>query len=277
MKKVFIRKYYDQEHYFETWSSNMAYILAFIAADGSIYKDIYYRLSISLHQKDKEIIDFIKQELSPNRPIYYYTHKQVSGLLTPKVILKITNNYLCESLFKLGLCLRKTWDKKLPDIPSNFKADYLRGYFDADGSITRTKNGNDFIYKIRISCCCLDFLQQLKETTINIGRIYKGNHTWDWEICKKDEMLQFKHYIYNGNFCLQRKYLRFLLIKADQKTKKYIAFNEEKTLKEWLIDNRCKVNKTTLAKRIQQYNLPFELLLTTPKSQRLQCYLNENI
>lgn len=267
MKTVFIRKYQDNEKYFEEWSHNMGYILGFIASDGCIYKDRYYRLIISIHEKDIEIINFIRNELSPSRKIYFHSCKQISGHITPKVTLKITNNYLCESLFNLGLCLNKTWTKKLPEIPKQFRADYLRGYFDGDGSITETKKCNKLIYRVRISCCCLNFLQELKKTTIDIGKIYKGHHTWDWEISKKDDILLFKDYIYNDNFCLQRKFNRFLNVTP---INKYEAFGEKKVLKEWLEDSRCVVNKTTLKKRITMYDLPFEVLITTPKSKRLK-------
>ena len=52
------RIYELNEDYFETWSHEMAYILGFISADGSINKQ-KTSLSIELQMRDKKVLEFI--------------------------------------------------------------------------------------------------------------------------------------------------------------------------------------------------------------------------
>ncbi|MFL8936660.1 LAGLIDADG family homing endonuclease [Rossellomorea oryzaecorticis] len=60
------RKYTVNEHYFKTWSNNMAYILGFFAADGNISSRTQL---VTFSQKDKSILEQIRNELGSNQPL----------------------------------------------------------------------------------------------------------------------------------------------------------------------------------------------------------------
>ncbi len=51
------RKYTLKEDYFKKWSNNMAYILGFFIADGTITRDLQ---TVSISQKEKYILEEIK-------------------------------------------------------------------------------------------------------------------------------------------------------------------------------------------------------------------------
>lgn len=123
-------------HYFDQWSPNMAYILGFLFADGSISKrnsDVV----IAVASKDEAILDFIKKETKSTRSIYIqkpkvdkegYQHSQAS-------FLYLSSQLLVKRLSELGLKRRKTYtDEPFPDVPPTMLPHFVRGYFDGDGS-----------------------------------------------------------------------------------------------------------------------------------------------
>ena len=240
--------------FFKTWSYDMAYILGFFSGDGCLRKNECgtWVFIISIHTKDIEILNYVKQIINSTHPITFSETIHKSGIKTPKSTLKITSNKFCKPLLKLGLCQRKTWNKKLPKIPNEFKADYLRGYFDADGSLSiknrpsKTKN-----YIWRISCCCKNFLIDMQNNIYpTLGKIVKGNKSFDWEINKRDDIFEICQFMYNNNFALKRKKDRYLNMPINQHSIKYEAFGEYKTGKEWSKDARCKVSYFTFEKRL---------------------------
>ena len=126
------QKYIINENYFKTWSSNMAYILGFIGADGCV---INGQLIITLQMRDVEILNFIKKELNCGHPIIYgYTILNNKKYDTVK--LRIRNKEICNDLSKLNIIPRKTFVLAMPEnIPEEYKIDYIRGNFDGDGSV----------------------------------------------------------------------------------------------------------------------------------------------
>lgn len=63
-------KYIENEHYFSVIDSpSKAYILGFIAADGSLVKSSTgnsYYLTITIKYEDRSVLDFIQKELNSN-------------------------------------------------------------------------------------------------------------------------------------------------------------------------------------------------------------------
>ena len=130
------RKYTLNENYFDNiTSSNQAYILGFIYADGSINLN-KNTLSICISEKDKSILEFIIKEL------------EYSGNIKLKIIknnkyslLTIVSKKLINRLNELGIIQNKTYNSKnLPRISKSLFNDLLRGFFDGDGSIYKNSN-----------------------------------------------------------------------------------------------------------------------------------------
>jgi len=127
------------ENYFKKWSSNMAYILGFIFADGSItkitnngYSD---KLSFGQNKKDIDILRKIKQELSA---------EQTLSITQDAIHFSIYSQIVVDDLKKLGVSYRKSFRKsrgKIPDIPQKYTRDFIRGIVDGDGSINFNKKG----------------------------------------------------------------------------------------------------------------------------------------
>lgn len=125
------RKYHINQDYFKTWSSNMAYILGLWFADGCIYRGRMF--DITLHVKDKYILKQIAKELQYEGPLYDYVDRQAARLNFSCIVIY-------NDLVHLGGKEQKSDDILFPTIPEEYLADFIRGYFDGDGSVMNLKN-----------------------------------------------------------------------------------------------------------------------------------------
>ena len=66
------------ENFFKKWTSEMAYVLGFIAADGSLIKNKRGACFIEIQSIDKEIIYKIKKVLHTNLKIGAYQSKHIN-------------------------------------------------------------------------------------------------------------------------------------------------------------------------------------------------------
>ena len=124
--------------YFQKESSNMAWLLGFLASDGTIRLNSN-EIKIGLAKKDKEILEKIKKELEIEREIKEYTTKDGFDCVS----LSWTSAQHKKDLATYGIIPQKT-NKLIPPYSLNKKywIDYIRGYFDGDGSINLIKNSN---------------------------------------------------------------------------------------------------------------------------------------
>jgi len=114
-------------------SSEKFYILGLFAA-GHISKNKSSKyIDISLHKNDKMLLEDLKKFFKTEKPIYESTSDQNCHLtLFSDVLYDIFNEY--------GIHPRKSKTLKLnKNIPSRFIPDFLRGVFDGNGSITKSK------------------------------------------------------------------------------------------------------------------------------------------
>lgn len=132
------RAYSKNENYFSNQSHDMAWILGFIAADGTIRKD-NNSIKITLSQKDREVLEKIKDKIEIGNPIKdYQTNK---GFDICELV------WTCEKhkkdLAKYSIIPNKTFKLEPPlALDRKYWIDYIRGYFDGDGSVNLIKNSN---------------------------------------------------------------------------------------------------------------------------------------
>lgn len=203
--------------YFNTWSANMAYILGFAMADGSIrHKDycktLGYALVFALNLKDKEILDFIKTELNTKAKVNIYKWTGSDGIYREQANLCISSKILVDKLIELGVIPQKTGKETFPEMPKEFEIDFIRGYFDGDGCIQNSfQKQKDKIYKkylFKLTCANKDFLIECRERFNNLGSDirYHGSNCYTWQVQSKKDILSIKNLFYkNNNFTLDRK------------------------------------------------------------------------
>jgi len=204
-------KYSQNSDFFKSWNGDMSYILGFIYADGCIHKPKKGVQSNILHivQKDKKILEEIREKIAPNRPLHIHSYNSYQ--------LDIPDNEIVKDLEKLGVFERKTPVKEFPDVPKEYLADFIRGYFDGDGSILLESNANYFpTLRISIASGSFKFLKKmetiLKDIEIisyvnkskNVGTVVLRMTTFN--------ALKFGFFIYSGksDIKIDRKFKRFI-------------------------------------------------------------------
>ncbi len=111
----------------------MAYVLGFIVADGSLIKNKRGACFLELTSTDKEIIYKIRRVLQSNLAIGEYQPRNKN--YKRRYRIQIGSKKIFGDLLKLGITQNKSKTIKLPKIPQDYFADFLRGYFDGDGSV----------------------------------------------------------------------------------------------------------------------------------------------
>lgn len=216
-----MRKYKLNEKFFDTIDTEeKAYILGFIFADGNVSdssKDKHYRLRITLKQKDANILIKIKSSLNFTGEVHHRELKSkqrnVDGYMISE--LSISNKYLVNRLYELGVVPNKTLVIQYPTIPNHLHRHFIRGFFDGDGSIYKRndrKNGINF----EISCASVDFILELskviqKETGVDLVYYTKHNKVPVYVIrVSQTKARLILHWLYfDSNIYLDRKYIMY--------------------------------------------------------------------
>lgn len=192
------RKYHINQDYFKTWSHNMAYVLGLWYADGCIYSNKMF--DITLHAKDKYILKKVAEELKYEGPICDYVDRQAAKI-----------NFSCVVIYKdivaLGGMEQKSNKMLFPTVPKEFLPDFIRGYFDGDGSIMRLKNNRLNSAFTSGSKIFLESLWNILKDEANIEGGSYDSSCMSLKFGKKDT-IKLGNYIYKNNpelFLLRKK------------------------------------------------------------------------
>lgn len=127
-----------------------AYLLGFFYADGNIRNDNYISLSIS--EKDKEIIDLFHETLCPRYKVTKIAerkNKKTGFISKPMFSISFLSAHMRETLENYGITPSKTKNelKDLSFIPQHLMKHFIRGYWDGDGCSCVSKVKRKYILK----------------------------------------------------------------------------------------------------------------------------------
>ena len=115
---------------------NKAYIVGFISADGHVDNELRPGISIQLQERDKQILQEIKKELSYMGEIRDCCKRTSKSGIKKYSRLRICSKKLANTLTSYGIHNKKTYGFSLPScISKNNFRHFLRGYFDGDGCL----------------------------------------------------------------------------------------------------------------------------------------------
>ena len=134
-----LRKYKVNDNYFKKWSHDMAYILGFWWADGYIRcRENRHFFSLCQNSKDKYLLQNILDRMNSNNPICCpKTRESMSHF-------EISSKIIFDDIIKLQGKPNKSLDICFPTVPKKYLADFVRGYFDGDGCISRSKRSKSY-------------------------------------------------------------------------------------------------------------------------------------
>ncbi len=149
------------ENFFKIWTHEMSYVLGYVAADGCIFKDKTRENSwvFTITSKDKSHLYKIKKVLSSE----YKISQKPNGTGGIAYHIQIRNNTLCKDLLNLGITPKKTYDLKPLLIPTKFLSDFVRGFFDGDGSVYIYEVNNTPQIKLGFVSVSLPFIKDLND------------------------------------------------------------------------------------------------------------------
>lgn len=204
-----MRKKQVDDNYFDKIDLNQAWLVGFIAADGTIRKN-RNSIKIGLSTTDREILEKIKKELKIEKEIFDYCTNngfQISEL-------EWTSKKHKDFLAKYNIVNNKTY---LPlQVPKDFTKEqqlaFILGYFDGDGSISIAQ---EKYLRFRICSHRIEILESIANSLDSIfdikysinkdsRRLYELNinNFYSNKIFKKLYELKCLH--------LNRKYQKFL-------------------------------------------------------------------
>lgn len=204
------RKYECNYDYFNIIdNSEKSYWLGFLYADGNVDK---YRMSLHLNKKDIKHLNKLKISLNSNTPIKTM-EKDICGI-------RIDNKKFVDNLIKNGCVSRKTFVITFPNIDEKYYADFIRGYFDGDGSICTCKNGKNIF---DITCASYVFIEKIRNILIeklNINKkrkVYKNRNCFNISWSNLSDIKQLYDFLYYKDdiIYLDRKKEKFNLILND--------------------------------------------------------------
>lgn len=167
------RTLFKDEDYFKTQSSNMAWLLGFLASDGCISSQ-RNRIILNLSFTDREILEKIKEELKIENSIIDYENNK--GFKCSE--LSWTSEKQVKDLAEYSITPKKTLILKPPyKLDKKYWIDYIRGYFDGDGSVNLIQNSNGRgAGNLRWQICSatkeiVEFVLNYFETELNIPKV----------------------------------------------------------------------------------------------------------
>ena len=219
-------KYKVNEDFFSVWGSKMAYVLGYLYADGSIYKSERGSY-VSVTSIDRDTISKIKRWLNSEHTVRVDKSSYSNNKL--RYTLRIGNKKIYQDLVSLGLYPNKSLTVRLPLIPSEWFADFLRGYFDGDGcvSLYRTKGITKKLIIRKLSVIftsgSMRFLEDLlmnlaKYLDLRQKKVYTSRRCYQLRFATHDS-LTILYFMYKGSpyqLFLKRKfaiYLKYLKLK----------------------------------------------------------------
>lgn len=220
------RTYYHNENYFEVIDTeHKAYWLGFMFADGYISNNDHRygedQFGISLAKEDIQTLYEFKYDIEATNPIHEYVRNRNVG--QPLCRIQLTSQKTVNDLINKGCIKKKSHTLRPPkDIPLNLLPHFIRGFFDGDGSIIKTKSKYHFKtdnYSYSISITTTQEMAEWLQIYFEMGSVTKEprrNYTWYYNLGGHLQIIKFYHLLYdNATIYMKRKYLRFqeLLIK----------------------------------------------------------------
>lgn len=205
------------KNFFKKWSPEMAYILGFLSADGSIYRTKRNTYFLEFQITDKDLLYRIREALNSDHKI---TEKNSSKGEKMVYRLQIGSKEIFEDLVKIGITQAKSKTIKLPSIPRRFFAHFLRGYFDGDGNIVsgifkrKDKGFSEEYFRLRFTSGSKTILDDIRDKLNQLlkfnGSILRYGGAWRLSYSNKNS-IKICNFIYkdirkNNLIYLLRKY-----------------------------------------------------------------------
>lgn len=207
------------ENFFKKWSSEMAYILGYIVADGSLVINPRGSRYLEIQSTDGDLLSQIKRTLGCGHKISTRKRNEKWKIVRR---LQIGSKKIFNDLLKHEVKPRKTGHEIMPEIPDIYVCDFVRGYFDGDGCISfgiyprKARKSNAYVLSTRFISGNKKFLESLLNVLKKYAKLRGGfivNKNRGFELCFSiNDSKKLYRFIYGdvpNSLFLERKYNKF--------------------------------------------------------------------
>ncbi len=175
----------------------MSYVLGFIVADGCVgvrrirKKDKVENYYFNITSKDKSILENIKKAMNS----YHKIHSKKNGRNDGRkyYFIQAGCQEICKDLINLGVRPRKTYNLKSLNVPDRYFSDFVRGFFDGDGSVYIYNVNGVLQIKSAFVSTSFEFIDNFNNQLCKQLNIIKKNIHKD--LPKREDQLLNKYYI----------------------------------------------------------------------------------
>ncbi len=200
---------FRSDYFADIRNPNRAYWLGFIYADGWIVHNREtrnYEFGMQLQRGDRYVLEALNAELGGVHKIFDEefhgaVHRNSVISHSETSVLRVYSKEFVEDLMKLGIDVRKTESNMFPTVPDECFVDFLRGYFDGDGSLSIDSRGKNLRWDITgTNRDGFVAIQEVLLTQYGINTsIYKhGERTWKLVCFRKDDVRNLLDLLYAG-------------------------------------------------------------------------------
>lgn len=215
------RYYFNEKFFNKIDTEEKAYWLGFLMADGYISKNNNsYKIGLTLSTCDYAHLEKLNKSLESNHPIKTYEPTKSSYSKNSYSRIIYYSETMFNDLLKYNLVEHKTNVLIPPDISllENYVSDFIRGYFDGNGSITHTNTelSNSYAFKLVSTKKFLDFVNNYIEEKLGFSanKYYKRKNyqeVMSLEFGGNLKTQKILDLLYkNATIYLNRKYQRYL-------------------------------------------------------------------
>ncbi|MFZ3044035.1 MAG: LAGLIDADG family homing endonuclease [Minisyncoccia bacterium] len=202
--------------FFKKWSPEMAYVLGFFAADGSMLENKRGGKFIEFNITDQIVLYRIRTTTGSTHKIT----KRPSRSPKWKDIyrIQIGSKEWFADLTHLGFTQHKSNTLRFPEVPKKYLGDFIRGYFDGDGCVYlkelkyADRKNKRWIVLTLFTSGSRNFLEDLHKTLrefgVNGGSLRKKARGFDLSLSHRDSLALYRLMYHTGkasNMFLPRK------------------------------------------------------------------------
>lgn len=224
---VVYQKIEVNEHFFDSWSQEMAYVLGIIYTDGNLQaprlmdptgRDYSRAARISIAQKEPEILQKVLALMNCNAKLYFSARREYKTTVAGQLYhISIASNKLYHALTRFGLKPRKSMDIEFPVIPTEYVRHFIRGCWDGDGTVYVERKRKRLVasYVSGSLLFIKGLVAHLEEVGMPKRTIYESRRSTSTSYyfkCTGDLCIKLYHYLYDGvppTQYLERKYIIF--------------------------------------------------------------------
>ena len=200
----------DSNYFEEINTPEKAYWLGMLFADGSIYHN-----SIALCLKDKEHVEKFRKALGAKNKITTVIDNRFSSpCYTYRFCIR--DKKIASDLSKYNIVQNKSYlNLDFPNIPNEFVYDFIRGYFDGDGSIYWSNTNNKYIIDFCGQKAFLDKLKQiLGKENLSLVQNTKSKQTYNLKIGGRQDVQRILSLLYADSTPAARLDRKYKLVQS---------------------------------------------------------------